>query len=70
MITIDGKTYEEKDLNDLQKTVVNILVPILNQRDNLSVQLDQTQVLINHYINEFKKVTPAEEPEKEEKTKN
>jgi len=70
MITIDGKTYEEKDLNDLQKTVVNILVPILNQRDNLSVQLDQTQVLINHYINEFKKVTSAEEPAKEEKTKN
>jgi hypothetical protein len=60
MITIDGTEYTKEKMSDEQVKLFGI-ISNLNQRKHSHLQeAEQTEILIQHYIGEFKKATKSE----------
>lgn len=57
MITIDGQEYTKEKMSEEQVKIFGI-ISNLNQRKHSHLQeAEQTEILIQHYISEFKKAT-------------
>ncbi len=58
MITIDGKEFT-KDKCQKNKLIYYTKINELDQKKNLyQFELNNTQILIQHYITKFKEITP------------
>lgn len=55
MFTFQEKEYDEDKLSPLGKLALSQLQNLEPHRDQLSVQLENTNVLVNHYIDVMKK---------------
>jgi len=58
MITIDGKEFTKEQMSKKQ-TDIFTKINELDQKKNLyQFELNNTQILIQHYITKFKEITP------------
>ena len=60
MITIDGQEYKKEEMSEDQIRIFGT-ISNLNQRKHSHLQeAEQAEILIQHYIGEFKKATKSE----------
>jgi hypothetical protein len=57
MITIDGQEYKKEQMSEDQVKIFGIISSLNNKKHSYLQEAEQTEILIQHYIGEFKKAT-------------
>ena len=60
MITIDGQEYKKEEMSDEQVKIFGIISNLNQRKQSHLFEAEQTEILIQHYIGEFKKATKSE----------
>ena len=60
MITIDGQEYKKEEMTDEQVKLFGIISNLSQRKQLHLLEAEQTEILIQHYIGEFKKATKSE----------
>lgn len=66
MFTLDNKEYDETKLNDKGKFSFAQLQNLGQKKNSLLADLQNADILVNHYKNILKEELPKEEKEKKE----
>jgi len=69
MFTLDEKQYDETKMNDKGKVAFVQIQNISNKKNQIALELENLNVLENHYLGIIKQELPSEEKEVETKTK-
>ena len=69
MIPIDGKEYKKEQMSDEQVAIVNKLANIQQSKNNLLSQVQDLEVLADHYVGKFKTASSKEIEEKQSEQK-
>jgi len=69
MFTLDEKQYDETKMNDKGKVAFVQIQNISNKKSQITLELENLNVLENHYLEIIKQELPSEEKEVETKTK-
>jgi hypothetical protein len=69
MFTLDEKQYDETKMNDKGKVAFVQIQNISNKKNQIALELENLNVLENHYLEIIKQELPSEEKEVEKKTK-
>jgi len=69
MFTLDEKQYDETKMNDKGKVAFVQIQNISNKKSQIALELENLNVLENHYLKIIKQELPSEEKEVETKTK-
>ncbi len=69
MFTLDEKQYDETKMNDKGKVAFVQIQNISNKKNQIALELENLNVLENHYLDIIKQELPSEEKEVETKTK-
>ena len=68
-ITIDGKEYKKDEMSEEQVSIVGKLANIQQSKNNLLSQVQDLEVLADHYVGKFKTATSKEIVEKQSEQK-
>ena len=61
MITIDGKEYKKDMMSDEQVKLFGIITNLSNEKNAHLNQAEQKEILIQHYIGNFKEAKTKEQ---------
>ena len=60
MITIDGQEYKKEEMSDEQVKLFGVISNLNQRKHSHLFEAEQSEILIQHYIGEFKKATKSE----------
>ena len=66
MFTLDEKQYDETKMNDKGKVAFVQIQNISNKKNQIALELENLNVLENHYLEIIKQELPSEEKEEKD----